>query len=380
MKGKRVGILTLPLINNYGGILQAYALKEVLRKNGYETLLIDYRKNKISKKNSLNMAIRNFIKKTILKYKKLEPAVTPTIQSEISRNAKDFVSRELGKKTKPIYDFSELKKLNYEVDIFVVGSDQVWRPEYTPNIRRYFFDFVDEGKKVISYAASFGTDTWGFTNEEFKDCKVNLSKFNALSVREKSAIDIMHDKFGVTSELVLDPTMLLSKSDYLDLINKYNEQKNKGNLFCYILDKNEFSISVIKKISTKLGLEPFEVKPKAIDYNYKKGSEEYIYPFMTKWIRAFYDSEYVIVDSFHGCVFSIIFNKPFIAIGNVKRGLARFKSLLSLFDLEDRLILNSEKFNESLIEHSYNWDAVNKKVFYLQKKSSKFIFDNIKDE
>lgn len=379
MKKNKVGILTLPLINNYGGILQAYALKEVFKRNGYETLLIDYRKKLPSKKNIFNMFLKNLLKRTVFKFKKLTPVITPTIRSDISIKASFFIDKELGDKTKPIYEFSELKLLNNNIDIFVVGSDQVWRPDYTPNIRRYFFDFVDENKKIISYAASFGTDNWNYTQEEYDDCKKHISKFNAVSVREKSAVNIVDEKFKMKSELVLDPTLLLTKSDYIALISKYNEKKSNGNLFCYILDKNDFSISVIDKVSAKLSLVPFEVKPKEIDHDYDKKNGEYIYPFMTAWIRAFYDSEYIIVDSFHGCVFSIIFNKPFLAIGNVKRGLARFNSLLSIFGLSNRLILNSEEFDESLITQDYDWSLINSKIECLQSSSKKFIFDNLKN-
>ncbi|MCF2918000.1 polysaccharide pyruvyl transferase family protein [Pseudoalteromonas sp. Cn5-37] len=379
MKNKTVGILTLPLINNYGGILQAYALKEVFLKLGYKTLIIDYRKYPPSKLHVFNMSIKNFIKRTVLKSRKLELAVTPKIESEISINASNFIENELGPRTKPVYNFSDLVGLNDEVDIFIVGSDQVWRPEYTPNIRRYFFDFVKKGKKKIAYAASFGSDNLRFSKDDFKDCKVLINKFDAISVREKSAVSILKERFSANSEFVLDPTLLLSRENYLELIDRYNENKCDGNLFCYILDKNEFSRSLINDVAEALKLEPFEIKPKPVDFAYDKSKEYYIYPFMTKWIRAFLDSEYVIVDSFHGCVFAIIFNKPFIAIGNAKRGLARFKSLLSAFDLSDRLILNDESFDKNKITRDYDWNTINSKISYYQSLSKEFILNSIND-
>lgn len=375
----RVAILTLPLTNNYGGILQAYALKEVLQSYNYDTLLIDYRRKSPAKKNILNMSIRNLIKKTLLKYKKLKLAETPAIEKEISIKAKKFIDTELGNKTEPLYSFSELKRLNDTVDAFVVGSDQVWRPDYTPDIKRYFFDFVDTGKTVFSYAASFGTDDWKFNSEDQELCNKYIKRFRGVSVRESSAVNIVEEKFSVKADLVLDPTLLLSKCDYIELINKYNEPKSKGNLFCYILDKNVFSENVVSKISKKLGIMPFEVKPKKADYNYSRHDEEYIYPFMTTWIRAFYDADYVVVDSFHGCVFSIIFNKPFIAIGNVERGLARFESLLSLFGLNERLILSNEHFIESKIDYHYDWENINSKISFLQEKSKQFILKTIEN-
>lgn len=376
---KNVGILTLPLTNNYGGILQAYALKEVLQKNNYKTLLIDYRRKPPSKKNVLNMSLRNLIKKTLLRSKKLKLAETPRIEKNISAKAKYFIDKELGDKTQPIYSINQLKRLNDTVDVFVVGSDQVWRPDYTPDVKRYFFDFVSNKKTMFSYAASFGTDTWKFNLEDHEHCRRYIKRFKRISVRESSAVSIVEEKFEVKGELVLDPTLLLSKADYITLINKYNEPKSKGNLFCYILDNNSFSENVIKKVSKHLGLKPFEVKPKKVDYKYSKNDDEYVYPFMTAWIRAFYDADYIVVDSFHGCVFSIIFNKPFLAIGNIERGLARFESLLSIFGLYDRLILNTEEFNESSIDYNYDWDAVNSKVSLLKEKSNKFIIDAIEN-
>lgn len=372
-KVKNVGILTLPLVNNYGGILQAFALKKVINSMGLDTTLIDYRRVQPKRFKIIEMMFKNALKKTIFRHRKMKIAETPLMSKSISINAELFIANELVPKTGPIFNFKDLKNLNKSIDAFVVGSDQVWRPDYTPNIRRYFLDFVDPSKLKVSYAASFGTDKLKFNKSDLEYCKSNLAKFNAISVRENSGIEIVNDLFSCKSEFVLDPTMLLDKSDYLSLCDKYKTTSSDGNLFCYILDKNKFNQNVIDTVSNKLSLKAFEIKPKDVDFEYRNDREEYIYPHITKWIKAFIDSDYVIVDSFHGCVFSIIFNKPFIAIGNVERGLTRFKSLLGIFNLEGRLITSNDSFDIDMIEYDYNWNEVNTIMESYQKLSKDFL-------
>ena len=165
---------------------------------------------------------------------------------------------------------------------------------------------------------------------------------------------------GLESELVLDPTMLLDTSDYKYLYP--NDNTSKKGIFYYILDSTDKKKNIISFCSQIMEQPVFEVMPKVrwFDTMKKFSKNDYIYPSIGEWLSAFQSSSFVITDSFHGTVFSIIFNKPFIVIGNEYRGLSRIHSLLKLFNIENRLVSNFEK--EYINDHLFSpidWNKVN---------------------
>ncbi len=372
----KIGILTLPLWNNYGGILQCFALKEFLSKNEVESLLINYHHPKTTLFNHYKQKIKDIIKVKVLRVEGIDVYPTYKEKNEISKNTLKFIDEYLGPSTRYISTNEELSKVNSLVDGVIVGSDQVWRPNYTPNIYAYYLDFLDHEKLKVSYAASFGTDRWLYTDEETNLCKLLLHKFDLVSVREDSGVNLVKDNFGLKAEQFVDPTLLLSKSDYLALLSESSE-KNGKSVFTYVLDEDEFTESFINKVSNRLGLEPFKVMPSKFDINYSKEKANYVFPPVEQWISAFVSCEYVIADSFHGCVFAIIFNKPFIAVGNVERGLTRFTSLLKLFNLEDRLVLKGEEYDEEVLYREIDWQSVNDKHTKLKENAARILMDVI---
>ena len=377
---KRVAILTLPLWNNYGGILQAYALNETLKKFGFKSSLIDFHKEPESKIDYIEKTLKNSIKSKVISKFKSDIKLTQTkkIQEYISKNTRNFVENNIFPKTDIINKRESLLELNNDFDAFIVGSDQVWRSEYTPGIKSYYLDFVTDNNQRISYAASFGKDSVDYSSEELEYCKVQLSKFCLVTTREKAGRQIIKEHFGTDSHVVLDPTMLLRKSDYLKLLPNIEKSVQNRTLFCYVLDRNKSIDSLIKTVSDNFGFQPFEVKPKLPDENFSLKNEEYICPPVESWLEAFYKAEYIIADSFHGCVFAIIFNKPFIAIGNKGRGLSRFTTLLEKFDLMNRLIIdiNDVSINE-LFNYEFNWEKINDILNSERDKSIKLLLNSL---
>ena len=372
----RIAVLTLPLHNNFGGILQAYALLKVLKDLGHNVVLIDksryvslgpwYRKYPIY--------IKRCIRKYILGQKITVRADVEQnkVNATIARHSDRFINKYIER----IYtkDFSNITKENF--DAFIVGSDQVWRPKYFFSaIENAYLEFAKEWRiKRIAYAASFGTEEWEYTEKQTKSCATQLKKFNAVSVRESSAVQLCNDNFGVKAEHVLDPTMLLEKEDYIKLFKETGTVQSNGNLFCYILDESIEKDTIISIISKEKGLAPFYVNSK---YNNAEAPlEERIQQPVEKWLRAFYDAEFVITDSFHACVFSIIFNKPFVVYGNKERGMARFESLLTLFALEDRLVSSPYEVNKALLA-TIDWDRVNSIRKQMKEKSLSFLTKNL---
>jgi len=360
----KIGILTQPLHNNYGGLLQAYALQTTLKRLGHDAWLI----NREFKKRTIIRKIASFAKWIIFnyvfnrKYSRFSPS--PKEKEIISIHTSEFIRKHIKPITNKIECTRELKKLNRQgFDAYIVGSDQVWRPAYSPCITNYFLDFCENQSNIkrISYAASFGVDNWEFTPRQTIKCVKLAKKFDSVSVREYSGVDLCRKYLETDAVHVLDPTMLLDVADYMKLIEDEKEEKIPGNLFVYILDETNEKQSIVDKVSAELNLIPFSIMPKKkLTRDTKKSINDCIFPPVTRWIKGFMDAEFVITDSFHGTVFAIIFNKPFITIANKTRGLTRFTSLLRIFDLEHRIITNSNEINDKLLDEKINFDKLNK--------------------
>jgi len=339
----RIAILTLPLHTNYGGILQAYALQTVLERMGHQVEVLQT--GTLSRHSPMLMPLvygkRLAIK--VLKGGKAPVFLERKIKKEnpvIRQHTDRFISGYIH-----IREIGSLKEITPgDYDAFVVGSDQIWRKPYFSGMwhvpmKDAFLDFT-KGWNVrrVAYAASFGMDNVDeYSRSDINECKEAVSMFDAVSVREDSGVGICKSKFGIEATHVLDPTMLLGRDDYEALVNGSGVPRSPGDMLCYILDPSPLKDKVIGKVSAETGLTPFNVFAE-VD-NIKLPLERRVQPPLESWLRGFMDAKFVVTDSFHACVFSIIFGKPFIAVGNEGRGMTRFTSLLSLFGLSDRLIL-----------------------------------------
>lgn len=366
----KIGIITLPLHTNYGGILQAYALRHTLQKLGHQAKVFgDYHLSILFYIIYPLICLKRIYKKYILKQPDIEIFTMPHIR--VRMHTDRFI--------KTYIDVKRIRTWNKNVakgyDAFIVGSDQVWRPRYfisgkRPNIELAFLSFAEGiNIKRIAYAASFGTDENEYTPEQLQTCSALLKQFDAISVRESSAVANCKERFGVNAIHLLDPTMLLSREDYIQLFQSAHTPKSKGNLMCYILDETSSTTQFIKEFEKKHNLKAFRSNSKVEDPN--APISERIQPPVESWLRSFYDAAYVITDSFHACVFSILFHKPFICIGNQGRGMSRFHSLLKMFNLTNRLvdINHLESFQDAPI----NWDEVDEILESKRKESMTFL-------
>lgn len=361
----KIGILTQPLHANYGGLLQNYALQQTLVRAGHEVETIDWGGGSGLRAMLYRMKVQ--VLHTLLpnRYPLLKYMPNDKEKSIIQRNTNYFINTYINH-TEAIhsYDGFVRQAAKGEYDAYVVGSDQCWRPYYNAFLPSMFLDFVqDKQVKRIAYAASFGTDKWEFTPQQTAICAPLAKKFDMVSVREDSGVKLCKEHLGVDAMHVLDPTMLLTKEDYIQLIENEKEPKSNGSLFNYILDPDEKKSAFIQKVAKAKGLKAFQVLPKCqtetrTKDDVKNRIEDCVFPGVTTWLRAFMDADMTIVDSFHGMVFSIIFNKPFWAIGNVSRGMSRFTSLLKMFHLENRL-LDENNLDDVDFFKPIDWAKVN---------------------
>lgn len=375
---KKIAILTQPLHVNFGGTLQAFALQKTLIGMGHqvETLNYDWKKSSDLKK------ILSSLKHKILSNKSIFPFFENELQA-IRAEHKKFIKNNI-KYSESLYSHQDLKNYieSQSFDAVIVGSDQVWRVAYSPRIESFFLDFLshDNQIKKIAYSASFGIDQWQFNKQKTIEIKRLLKKFQSVSVREKSAVELCQQYLDVEVKHTLDPTLLLEAKEYLELLNpKQKNINNIGKIFVYVLDKNKSKEKMIENISRELDKEIFYNQPEKNNKNsyFIKDLEPYIYPPIESWIESFFDADFIITDSFHGTVFSILFNKEFIVINNEDRGNARFESLLELFDLKDRLVSCHDEGYLKLIRKKTDFEQVNKKLNKLRLDSSKWLEDSL---
>lgn len=384
----KIGILTQPLKNNYGGILQAYALQRNLKDMGHDPWII----NRVTGKKIINKKLSSIGKKISESYLPERKAIHASLQKFIpvtekekkliAKHTSSFVNKYMHPVTEPIDNDESLKELSKDgFEAFVVGSDQVWRTHYSPCITNYYLDFIQQNKDIIriAYAASFGLTDWHYSEQLTQQVSQLARQFNAISVREDSGVKLCSDYLDVDAQHLIDPTMLLNKEHYLNILQIEKTNTSPGNLKTYFLDKNDDSEVIVDKVSKALKLKPFKVMPKERNSRKIRSKiENYIFPPVTQWLKGFADAEFVVTDSFHGCVFSIIFNVPFIAIGNVQRGVARFHSLLGLLGIENRLVLTPDAVTTDLINQAIDWKQVNEKIKSEQKKSEYFLKNHLK--
>ena len=371
---KKIAILTQPLHVNFGGTLQNFALQKKLLQMGYEVQTLNYQWKKASD-------FRKFfsIVKSRVLFKKVNyPFFDKELQA-LRIEHTHFISNNIN--ISPIvYSVDDLKKYFDEnnFDAVIVGSDQVWRVAYSPRIESFFLDFLNDNKgiKKIAYSASFGIDEWQFDKQKTIEVKELLKKFQSVSVREKSAVDLCQQYLDVEAQHTLDPTLLLQAKEYLKLLNsKQQVSDNIGKIFAYVLDKNENKQKIINTISQNLGKEIFYNQPeKTVKESFIiKELNHYIYPPIENWIKSFIEADFIVTDSFHGTVFSIIFNKPFISIVNKERGASRFESLLGQLNLTNRMVNDISEISIDLIHDEIDYRSVNGKLTDLKHKSIDYL-------
>lgn len=345
----RIGILTLPLHTNYGGILQALALQTILERMGHNVVVFDrpFEKHTLPTWKKPLLYTKRIIKKYIFQ-KKVDIFQEEKVYKRACMERKytqPFINSHIHRLV--IRHLTDLSEKDF--DAIVVGSDQIWRMLYfkgfwdTDKAADAFLAFSDGWNiKRISYAASFGTETSDIPLEEIPNCRLAISKFDAVSVREESGVRICKDQFGIDAKWIVDPTMLLTPKDYISLLGIDAEQtKSQGVLMSYVLDESPEIAELRNKIAKEKGLSIYYSNI-ADNGSNKRGVVPQ--PPVENWIKAFANADYVLNDSFHACVFSILFHKQFTVVGNKERGLERFLSLLKIFGLEDRLITNPQDY------------------------------------
>lgn len=350
---KKVAIITRHAVSNYGSVLQAYALQKAISSLSYDSEIINYIRNDEDYRNIAD----TLVKKSSWNKNALTRIVYKSIQSpeyiKMGRAFEGYRSSLLNEGNKRYTSLDELKQNPPQADIYCTGSDQVWGAIGTDDIDgAYFLEFVPDNKKKISYAASFGkTDT---NAQNSKKIKEYLSSYDFLTVREKSAVDIVKN-FGINNVTqVLDPTLLLDKNAWSQLIKEDITDKY---VLLYQLHSNPEMDSYAEEFANKAGLKLIRLTP-LFHRIFKSGKAVYL-PDLSAFLSYIKNAEYMITDSFHGTAFAINFNTQFIDIlPNETK--TRNQSILELTGLTDRILESYTDF--SFIDKKIDFKNANKKI------------------
>lgn len=373
----KIGILTHPLDYNYGCLLQAFALQKTIKSMGHEVVTIDRFSDP---RVAFFSQFKNWMKRIAAHYIKgknvricWNPNLTMDMKCTLFSQTQKFVDRNITN-TGIVFP-SDLERIDkeYQFDAYVVGSDQVWLPNFSLNC---FLDFVHrDNVKRIFYAASTGSTSFADVPSLAMKCKNLSRKFSGISVREDSLLPVVKKALGRDAIQVLDPTLLLDAKDYLAAC--VEKEDDSPIIFTYILDKTDDKQVLVDNVQKNLHL---PIVAGSVEKDYERGKRmdinKCIYPSVDHWILNMARAKFVVTYSFHGTCMAITFRKPFVVVGNKARGLNRFLSVLRLFNLENRLITDSTQFSSSFFSQLNN-DSISELLEKKRKEAIDYIKRNI---
>lgn len=307
-----VGIYGVWFGTNYGSVATYYALHQIIRSFGLSVLMID----------------------------KPGSGRDVEVQDNHARrfsNAHYHISKR--------YTIRDLRQLNSIVDTFIMGSDQVWNRGISKGFGySFYFDFVDPDKKKIAFSASFGHGK-DFCNVQDRDTiSEYMHRFDGISLRETSGVQICKDVYNVDSVRVLDPVFVAERSEF-DALADQAKKKHEGKyMLAYILDPTPEKRAAVVEVSEKLGLEVvvlLDGRPKDPNKNRAiMDMDDKIVDDITveDWLNFFRNAEFVVTDSCHGISFSLVFERNFIGLANRSRGITRFESLVDVFQVREHYV------------------------------------------
>ena len=364
---KKVEIITLQRVPNYGSVLQAYATEEVVESLGYDVELINYKPSRMK----ISGMLKNIKEKSgLLKKSILVRSIARVIMlpSYIKRfyTFNRFVEKYLKMTLKEYSNVEELRENLPIADVYVTGSDQVWNSEWNGEIdKALFLDFVPKDKKCISYASSFGKEK--LDDAEKKITKELLEKYKNISTRELSGKRILSG-LSYNSDVVLDPTFLLDSEKWNLIASKRYE--NKKYVLVYNLNRNKKIDEYAMKVSRETNLPIYYITYSLHDF-YKRGKMKCSVP-VEDFLSLVKNASFVITDSFHATAFSINYNRDFMIVFPDKFS-SRVKSILKIVGLENRIIKNIEDI--SLVYERINYEKVNRLIEIERNNSIKWLQD-----
>lgn len=382
----KIGVMTIVKVNNYGAELQAFATQRKLSLMGYDAEIVDYRYYKSwnfkdSKMSAplLPMSIKGKIGYWV-KYRLIN-AIVENVLPLFSRCVKNRIARfeSFHKKNTNfscLYaSMDDLYSNPPKYDVYMTGSDQVWNPVASSSIEPYFLTFAPKDKKKVSYASSFGVKS---IDEPIKS-KIGkwLKDYVCISVRENSGLDLVKNLSGKDATWVVDPTLLLSKNEWLNVAESYPDMPSKYVLI-YQLFESESIERLAKKIGNEKGIPVYRICKRAIGEKRTGGITNILDAGPAEFLSLIANAEYMVTNSFHGTAFSINFGIPFFTVvSSRKKNNSRIESLLGLVGLKNRIVLDNELIDCVDLTSSIDYEKAHNLLNSQRKISEDFIREAI---
>ena len=356
-----VGILTWHYYTNYGSALQAYALQQTIESLGYNVKIINYRNPKYGIINHNKERLKIVLSQTLGKS-----------NGKIGvRFAYPFLSfqENFFHQTRLYNSVTELNAINGDYDTIIFGSDQIWAPNVFNDI--YMGSFISgESTKLVSYAASIGLNS--IPDELVSVYKKMLARFKAISVREEIGKILLEEKCGIAASVVLDPTLLLSNDNYNRIERKPKQTIESKYLFCYFLNENHQYRDTVIKCAESYGLRIVGISQNNRDLSWMKilqaiGPQEFL------WL--IHHAEVVFTDSYHGTIFSILFQKKFYTFERFKSEStvnqnSRIYQLSKYIGTDSFIVTNTESIQDKLV---IDWNSVSDQIRSLRVLSMNYL-------
>lgn len=377
MKDKKIiGITTLwdtPV--NYGQVLQGFALQSVLKELGYDSFIVRYTFKDGNQRDTYWMKIKRILTGQRSIFSILLRFLSKP-QNDSGRDFDAFRSKYMVYSDK-IFDSYRDFELDYQVaDAYITGSDQVWGAYGPLDKKKYFLlDFLPDNIKRISYAASFGRKEISNADEN-KVFAGALSKYLAVSVREKSGVDLCGELGCSNAKWVVDPTFLMSREHWARIFNLHKVSRDKKVILVYLLSNDETNKKYYKMIDF-FRSKGYEVKYVSSARFLDRNSN--FNPTIEEWLQEVYSADIVLTTSYHGSIFALNFNTPVISVINGNPQVGQNSRLYSIFNnvgLGHRVISRDDSFKlDKLEQETINWDKVNKSMARDRVESMKFLAD-----
>ena len=384
---KKIGIVSCYFKHNYGSVLQAYATQVKLDKLGIENETINIEENISFKKGKRKYYINEITNIPFLKAKlgmvklQLYKKINKNLKRNINiRNKKYEEFKKKFRLSKVSNSYLDLTEMINNYSNIIIGSDQLWLPVNVV-ADYYTLNWVPDNINKVALATSFGVSE---VPQKYTQLYKNfLSRINKISVREESGVKLVKELSGKDAKLICDPTMLLTKKEWEDIGTKERIIKDRY-ILCYFLGKNIEHRKFAERLKEKTGC-------KIVSLNHADEYVKYsdIYADITpydigpeEWLNLVKNAEYVCTDSFHGTIFSIINNIPFFTFERYSNKNAtistnsRIYSLLSLFNLTDRLCAGNENIEE-VLNNKIDFLKVNVKLDLLRNDAEYFLKNSI---
>ena len=376
---KRIGVITIVKVNNYGAELQAMATTHVLHGMGFKVEIIDYCYYKnwnfkdtrmsvpfipLSKKGKflywLKYRLVNFMVAWIL------PIILPSVQRR-NRRFEEF-HRINTPMSKRYMSMPELYNAKMDYDVYIVGSDQVWNPSASSSIEPYFLTFAPKHVKKIAYASSFGvSEIEGSLQSKYKKLLENI---DYISVREQSGVDLVRCLTGQIATCVLDPTLMIANDNWDSIMRVYPNMPNKY-ILVYQLLPSESIYHLATNLAKELDCAVYYLAKRAYGIKVPSGIKTIKDAGPAEFVWLIKNASCVITNSFHGTAFSVNFSVPFYSVLDSKRkGNARIVSLLESVDLMNRIVFEGTEIPKFSV---YESAPVQQKIEGMRADSMSFL-------